>query len=91
MTEELRRLRLAAGLSEARLARAVGVPVYTLRQWEAGKIQPRITTLARLAEALGVTLPVLQGRASQTPLERLQQQFRALFREALAASLGEPG
>jgi transcriptional regulator with XRE-family HTH domain len=89
MLEGLRRLRLAAGLSHARLARAVGVPVDTVRKWETGQRRPTITSLVRLARALGVTRPELLSRAPQAPLEHLQQQFRRLFHEVFAAPLSE--
>jgi DNA-binding XRE family transcriptional regulator len=50
----LRRLREAAGLSRAGLARKAAVPVSTLRNWEAGRGFPGLPASLRLADALGV-------------------------------------
>jgi len=52
--EHLRALRENAGLSRAGLAREAGVPVSTLRGWEAGRGMPGLPALLRLAHALGV-------------------------------------
>jgi transcriptional regulator with XRE-family HTH domain len=50
----LRALREGAGLSRAELARRAGVPVSTLRHWEADRGFPGLPALLRLADALGV-------------------------------------
>jgi transcriptional regulator with XRE-family HTH domain len=50
----LLRLREGAGLSRAELARKAGVPVSTLRNWEADRGFPGLPAALRLAEALGV-------------------------------------
>ena len=52
--EHLRRLREGAGLTRAELARRGGVPVSTLRGWEADRGFPGLPAALRLAEALGV-------------------------------------
>jgi transcriptional regulator with XRE-family HTH domain len=52
--EHLRALREDAGLSRAGLAREAGIPVSTLRGWEAGRSMPGLPALLRLAQALGV-------------------------------------
>lgn len=52
--QHLRRLREEAGLSAAELARRAGVPVSTLRGWQADKGMPSLSALLRLAQALGV-------------------------------------
>jgi transcriptional regulator with XRE-family HTH domain len=49
----LRRMREAAGLSRAALARKAGVANSTLGNWEAGRGMPGLPALLRLAEALG--------------------------------------
>lgn len=53
---EARRLRLAASLSLAEVARALGVSVPTVSRWETGERRPRgkaAIRYARLLEALG--------------------------------------
>jgi transcriptional regulator with XRE-family HTH domain len=52
--QHLRRLREAAGLSRAGLARRARVPVSTLRNWGADRGFPGLPALLRLAGALGV-------------------------------------
>ena len=52
--QHLRRLRKAAGLSRAELARQAGVPPSTLRNWEADRGFPGLPAALRLAAALGV-------------------------------------
>jgi transcriptional regulator with XRE-family HTH domain len=55
----LRRLREAAGLSQADLARVAGVPARSIQNWEQGRVQPRLAVLAKLAAALGVDVAEL--------------------------------
>ena len=50
----LRTLREAAALSRAELARRVGLPVSTLRNWEGDRGMRGLPASLRLAEALGV-------------------------------------
>jgi transcriptional regulator with XRE-family HTH domain len=55
----LRRLRLGAGLTQARLAQAAGVPLSTLQAWEVDRREPSLRPACRLAAALGVTAEYL--------------------------------
>jgi transcriptional regulator with XRE-family HTH domain len=50
-----------AGLSRPELARRAGVPVSTLRNWEADRGFPGLTALLRLAGALGVPVERFAG------------------------------
>jgi transcriptional regulator with XRE-family HTH domain len=50
----LQALREKAGLSRSGLAQKVGVPVSTLRNWEAGRGFPPLAALVKLARVLGV-------------------------------------
>ena len=52
--EQLRGLQGASGLSQPELARRAGVPVSTLRNWEADRGFSRLADCMRLARALGV-------------------------------------
>jgi transcriptional regulator with XRE-family HTH domain len=63
MGQQLKKLRAAAGLSQSQLARAAGVPVATLKNWEQGRRQPLLGAACKLADALGVGLDELAGRA----------------------------
>jgi transcriptional regulator with XRE-family HTH domain len=51
--------RRAAGLTQAELAKAIGVNVDTVRRAEQGKHETRIITLIRMSRALGVPLEAL--------------------------------
>lgn len=51
----LRAARLAAGLSQADLAQAIGVDRTAISQWELGQSEPRIGRLPALAAALSTT------------------------------------
>lgn len=60
--ERLARLRDASGLSQAALADKASVPLGTLRNLEQGqRVNPRLTTLAALARALGMGIDELTG------------------------------
>lgn len=58
----LRELRLAAGLTQAELARRTGIHRPNIARVEAGRHTPSLETLARLAQAIGIsTTRVLSG------------------------------
>ncbi len=63
--QRLKRLRESTGLSQHKLADLAGVPIGTLRGAEYDRREPKITTAAKIADALGVTLDVLAGRGSE--------------------------
>jgi transcriptional regulator with XRE-family HTH domain len=51
----LRALRLEAGLTQAELARRTGIHRPNIARVEAGRHTPSLETLARLAQAIGVS------------------------------------
>ena len=59
----LRRLRLAAGMSQERLALEAGVQRNFISLIETGQNQPTITTISKLARALGLTASALVAEA----------------------------
>lgn len=62
--QRIRELRLAAGLTQAELARRTGIHRPNIARVEAGRHTPSLETLARLASAIGVpTTLVLDGSA----------------------------
>ena len=63
--ERLRALRLAAGLTGARLAALAGLSYTTIRNYEGGRGRPRPRLLAALARVLGGGL--LAGAGGQAP------------------------
>ena len=60
----VRRARLRAGLTQAGLAEAAGISDETVSRIERGAYEPAVSTMVALADALGVTLDVLAGRAA---------------------------
>ena len=50
---KIRELRIAAGLTQVRIAEAMGVTQSTVSQWESGSVLPDTEKLPRLAEVLG--------------------------------------
>jgi transcriptional regulator with XRE-family HTH domain len=59
--QRLKRLRRIAGLSQARLAEAAGLPAGTVRGYEYDRRQPFLAAAVKLAAALGVSLGELAG------------------------------
>ena len=57
----MRQLREHRGLSLRRLARISGVHYVSLARLEAGLLDPRLSTLRKLAKALKVTITELVG------------------------------
>jgi transcriptional regulator with XRE-family HTH domain len=60
-SDVLKALRQSRGLTQPGLAKASGVPVGTIRDYEQGKRDPLLSNAARLARGLGVSLDVLAG------------------------------
>jgi transcriptional regulator with XRE-family HTH domain len=65
--ERIQRLRKAAGLSQSGLAKATGIPVSTIKNWEQGRRSPLLDTAGRVAGALNVSLDELTGDGGQAP------------------------
>jgi transcriptional regulator with XRE-family HTH domain len=63
MGNRLRQLRLAAGLSQFKLAVKAGVSLDAVRQWEKGTRTPVLKHAASLAKALDCSIDVLAGLA----------------------------
>lgn len=82
--DNLRKVRVMAGLSQAALAAKLGVPRNRITAWELRRAEPSFSTLARLALLFGVSVDELLDvpvQASLRPLpstvleiaEKLQQ------------------
>jgi len=69
--QALQRIRSERGLSQAALAKKVGVVQSAISQFESGAVQPAIDTLERLADALNV--PVSELLTSQADKTREEQ------------------
>jgi len=66
--DSLRRLRLAAGMTQQELATAAGLAVSAVAQLEVGRIgDPKFSTVRALAKALGCTPNDLVGEEEEPP------------------------
>lgn len=59
--ESLKKARIDAGITQAELARRLDVTPQTVSQYERGLINPKIETLRKFADALGVNVDTLCG------------------------------
>lgn len=64
----IKELREAAGLTQAEVARVMGVDPAAVARWDTGQLLPRAAKLPRLADLFGCTIDALYGRES--PPER---------------------
>ena len=70
LAERIYSLRKERGLSQERLAEAVGVSRQTVSKWERGAAEPALEKLRALAEVFGVSLDSLAGGAEDAPAAR---------------------
>lgn len=63
--------RSKTGMSQAKLAKAVGVTDAAVCQWETGKQLPRAALLPRIAKALNCTVDELLAPTQEKDLEDL--------------------
>ena len=69
--DRMKKARKAAGLTQIQVAQRAGIAVNSLRLYEAGKRQPRLDQLQRIAAALGVSVSDLLGQDKQEELSGL--------------------
>jgi transcriptional regulator with XRE-family HTH domain len=82
--KRLQGLRERAGLSQSQLARASGIPVWTLRGYEQGRREPQWDSLIRLATGLGVACEAFADLVTVTPVEEKAKAPRAGSRKPAA-------
>ncbi|MGG1949122.1 helix-turn-helix transcriptional regulator [Trinickia sp. NRRL B-1857] len=66
--------RLQAGLSQAKLAEAIGTSQSHIAKIEAGKVQIQFSTATQLADALSITLDSLRGLIEQSSTQIVEVQ-----------------
>ncbi len=59
--EKLVAMRKGLGINQQELADLIGVSIDSVRRWEAGKQEPRLSDLKALAAVLGSTIDELSG------------------------------
>lgn len=62
---KVRKLRDAAGLTQAELAEKLDVSRPAIGTWESGKVRPRLNELKELADLFGVTVAELMGEDAE--------------------------
>ena len=62
-SQRLIQLRAARSLSQADVAKEIGVVVRAYQRYEYGQREPQLSALVRLADFYGVTLDYLAGRS----------------------------
>jgi transcriptional regulator with XRE-family HTH domain len=61
----VRRLRVQAGLTQAKLAELVDVELRTEQKWESGEINPPLTTLVRIQAVFACKWDLLLGQSKE--------------------------
>lgn len=68
MGERIAQLRQRKGLSQAKLATAVGLSASAIAMYEQGRREPSVSIIIALADVLGVTIDyLLTGQSPQSP------------------------
>lgn len=74
-TQNLRRARKAAGLTQQQLADRLHVTRQSVSSWELGRTEPDLQTLTELAEVFGTDAGSLLGEAGRPAYARFQKQY----------------
>jgi ribosome-binding protein aMBF1 (putative translation factor) len=72
----VREARLAAGLSQAELAAAVGTKQSVVSRWERGLDEPRVSTLARILRACGLEADLTFRRRDGVDRSQIAEHLR---------------
>ena len=80
----IRDARTEAGLTQAELARRIGTRQPVVSRWEGGQDEPRLSTLARLMRACGLSL-TLVAEPDDVDRAQLRQQLAMTPEERLAS------
>jgi DNA-binding XRE family transcriptional regulator len=85
MSPSLRATRLAAGLTQAEVARRTGTTQSAVARAEGPGANPRLETLQRMARALGHEVVLRPSPAAQVDLSQLRERLRLTPQERLEA------
>lgn len=75
----IKEARLAKNMTQAELAEQLGVTYQNIGQWENGKRTPRLETLEKIAEALGISMEWFIYQDLPVSLETAQERARKSF------------
>ncbi|MFT9398491.1 LexA family transcriptional regulator [Acetobacter sp.] len=82
----LKRLRNATRLSQAKVAKQLGIAAPSIAQWESGRSKPSLDRLPTLSEIYGVSLETLCGHDLGSPTEAIRAASDAPFSQKVALS-----
>lgn len=93
MSNRIAETRKKKGLTLRQLGDMVGLGDNTISRYETGKREPKLETWQKLADALGVSVPYLQGIAEYDLIggETLDRAIDRRFDIALSELLDDPG
>ena len=74
-SQNLRRVRCQAGLTQQQLADRLHVTRQSVSSWELGRTEPDLQTLTELAEVFGTSVSSLLGEDEKPPYPRFQKRF----------------
>ena len=72
LTNKIRTLRIARGVTQETLASAMGVSAQAVSKWERGATTPDVSLLPELAVFFGVSLDELFGLTEEKEYDRIQ-------------------
>lgn len=72
--ENIKKYRKAKGFTQKELAESVGVAAITIQQYERNVREPKMDTVVRLAQALGISVADLYGSCITDFVERSAQE-----------------
>lgn len=77
--ERLKQARLKANLSKASFAKRLGLIYTTYDNYERGTVEPKVSTLIKIADILDVSLDELLGRSKINEDEQLKKELNVLL------------
>lgn len=88
----IKEFRLAQGLSQAKLAKSLGIGVSTIGNYEAGRIKPSENVIGKIKEVFGVdlTAPTEAAKSANSPKKPLRSKAAAPAKEKAAAPAKAP-
>lgn len=87
----IEKARLAKGLTQTQLAEAIGVNNRQISVWECSSVTPSVTTLAKIADALGVNInDLITEHKKKEPNNNIAQirKEKGLTQTQLASAIG---
>lgn len=87
--EALKKARTDAGITQAELAKRLGVTPQTVSQYERGIKKPKVETLARFADAMSVSIDSLLDESTRAQIEGNTHQALVSAMATVSASAGK--